>query len=363
MTSDDYDFVVVGGGTAAVYGRPASQNPATRVLLLEAGGDEVPGNSLDYVGMWDSPVDWAFRTTPQAGLERRRRSGTARPGAGRQQCHPHGPSVRAHRSSYDAWERAGATGWNYDTLLPFLAKRAGPGNGPRWRGTDGPMVVAPGPAAQPGSFYHACYQAAEQAGALATADGNGEQAEGVARTELNIVNFTRQSAADAYLGPSRRRPNLTVVTGASARRLLIDAGRCTGVEYAVGGAARARPRQPRGGTHGGRDRIAAVAASVRYRSRRAAAETRHRGGARHWRGWGRTSRTIPSPASPSPRRSLSTTAACRTRPRGPAQRPHSRIRTCSWCSCTSRCRTASPAPPSSRGAVRPGGRSGPMATR
>lgn len=78
-----------------------------------------------------------------------------------------------------AWEKAGATGWSHDTLLPFLKRsEKAPGMDPRWRGTNGPMQVAPGPAAQPGSFYHACYQAAEQTGAPATADGNGEQVEG-----------------------------------------------------------------------------------------------------------------------------------------------------------------------------------------
>jgi choline dehydrogenase len=71
-----------------------------------------------------------------------------------------------------------------------------------------------------------------------TADGNGERIEGVARTEMNIVSFMRQSAADAYLGPALERPNLTVVTRAFVRRLVVDAGRCTGVEYAVDGMVR-----------------------------------------------------------------------------------------------------------------------------
>jgi choline dehydrogenase len=230
--AQEFDFVVVGAGTAGcVLAARLSQDPSVRVLILEAGGEEKPGNPLDYAGMWNTSVDWAFRSTPQAGL-----GGVVIPvprgrvlgGCSAVNAMMH---IRAHRSSYDAWERGGATGWHFDSLLPFLKRSEhAPGADPALRGTDGPMVVAPGPAARPGSFYHAAYRAAAEIGASVTADG-----EGIARTELNIVNYTRQSAADAYLGPARNRPNLTVTTDAVVQRLLLDGRRCTGVEFVVGG--------------------------------------------------------------------------------------------------------------------------------
>jgi choline dehydrogenase len=90
-----------------------------------------------------------------------------------------------------------------------------------------------------GPLARAAYEAALEAGHVASPDGNGAQAEGVSWGETNVVAGRRQSAADAYLRPVLSRPNLTVRTDARAQRLLLDGTRCRGVEYAAAGGTQA----------------------------------------------------------------------------------------------------------------------------
>jgi len=230
-----FDFIVVGGGTAGcVLAARLSRDPGIRVLLLEAGAAQpspAMSDPLTWPRLAGTAVDWDYQTVPQRGTDNavhRWPRGKVLGGSSGINGMIH---VRGDRSSYDAWERAGATGWNYDTLLPFFkrSERAVFGD-PSHRGMDGPMVVAPGSAADP--FGEACFVAAVQAGHPAS---DGVDEEGTSWNDMNIVDGLRQSAADGYLTPAAGRPNLTIRAQAHVRRLLLEGSSCRGVEYSIGG--------------------------------------------------------------------------------------------------------------------------------
>jgi choline dehydrogenase len=227
-----YDYVVVGGGTAGsvVAARLSEQN--ARVLLLEAGSSDGPP-TMSVAPAWPllmgSEVDWQFTTVPQRGL------------GGRAVPYPRGKvlggsssinalmHLRGHRSAIDAWATAGARGWGYDDLLPYYRRsESAAGLDPRYRGVAGPMHPTTAPTTAPGRAAFAAY---EELGYPVSGDLNGAVAEGAAWDEITAVDGIRQSAADAYLRPALDRPNLTVVTGALVRGLVLSGTRCVGVGY------------------------------------------------------------------------------------------------------------------------------------
>ncbi|XVV08832.1 GMC family oxidoreductase [Actinoplanes sp. CA-131856] len=231
-----YDVVLVGGGTAgSVLAARLSERADLRVLLLEAG-DGVPLPAMSDPPAWPTLVrtgaNWGELTVPQgpAGAVTPLPRGKGLGG---------GSSInamlftRGHHTSYERWTEAGAKNWGFYDLLPYFKRSENaPGRDPMLRGRGGPLTVAPSDPVNP--VLAAALDAAAEAGQRRAADISGGLEEGFAPVDVNIVDGRRQSAADAYLTPARRRPNLTVVTGALAHRLVVGNGRCTGVVYGVG---------------------------------------------------------------------------------------------------------------------------------
>jgi choline dehydrogenase-like flavoprotein len=237
-----HDYVIVGGGSAGcVLAARLSEDPAVRVCLLEAGPPDTsalihcPGGLalLARTGQ----ANWAFATAPQPGLNGRRGYQPRGKVLGGSSSINAMVYIRGQREDYDGWAAAGNPGWAYADVLPYFKKAEHHERGAdAFHGTGGPLNVKD--LGSPHRFGGIFVDAGVQAGFPRNPDFNGATQEGVGPYEVTHKDGERCSAAKAYLGPARTRPNLEVVTGAHALRVVFDGRRAAGVEARVGLAVR-----------------------------------------------------------------------------------------------------------------------------
>jgi choline dehydrogenase len=239
-TAETFDYIIIGAGSAGcVLANRLSEDPANRVLLLEAGGknDALLVRMPAGVGnlIKDKSVhNWGFWTEPEPHLNDRKLWWPRGKGLGGSSAINGMIYIRGHPRDYDQWRQMGLKGWSYAEVLPYFKKSEALDTGAdAWHGGDGPLNISHAKADNP--IFAGVIKAGAQAGHKTTADFNGFQQEGWGPYQLTIHNGQRWSAAAAYLAPiAGKRANLGIETGARTRRIVVEDGRATGVEYSQG---------------------------------------------------------------------------------------------------------------------------------
>ncbi|UGY13010.1 GMC family oxidoreductase [Bradyrhizobium septentrionale] len=234
----DYDYIIVGAGTAGcIMANRLSADPKKRVLLLEAGGKDnwiwfhIPVGYLFAIG--NPRSDWMFKTEAEPGLN------------GRALAYPRGKviggssainamiSMRGQAADYDHWRQLGLTGWSYSDVLPafkrledhFLGESEHHGVGGGWR------IEAPRLSWQ---ILDAVGDAAEEMGIKRIPDFNTGDNEGTSYFHVNQKRGRRWSSARGFLKPVLNRSNLRLETNVLVDRLIIESGRAAGVLFRQG---------------------------------------------------------------------------------------------------------------------------------